>query len=133
MARVLAVQSGGCTAVINNSLVGVIEEARAVGVEEIYGARFGVRGLLGADFMDLGRQDRAMLGLKARFDKPGMMQRMSISLVSETDGQEADLVGRAGMRAALDGASGVMVTLVRLPGDAYHCTTGLAPVEKIAN
>src|SRR5689334_13913341 len=53
----------------------------------------------------------AELGLKARFDKPGTMQRMSMALASETDLQEAYEVGRAGVRAAVAGESGVMVTL----------------------
>lgn len=75
----------------------------------------------------------AELGLKARFDKPGTMQRMSMALVSETDWQEAYEVGRAGVRAAMEGRTGVMVTLQRVSDDPYRCTTALAPVESIAN
>ena len=39
-------QSGGPTAVINSSLVGVMREARAQGIKRVYGMRYGVRGLL---------------------------------------------------------------------------------------
>lgn len=47
-------QSGGPTAVINQSLVGVVEAARASGVVgKLFGARHGVRGILGEDFVDL--------------------------------------------------------------------------------
>ena len=46
-------QSGGPTAVINSSLVGVIREARAQGIKRIYGMRYGVRGLLMGDLVDL--------------------------------------------------------------------------------
>jgi len=73
------------------------------------------------------------LGLKARFDKPGTMQRMSLALASETDLQEAYEAGRAGVRAALAGHSGSMVTLERVSDEPYRCVMGLAPVERIAN
>src|SRR5436305_14201312 len=46
-------QSGGPTAVINSSLVGVLREARAQGVKRVYGMRFGIRGLLTGDLVDL--------------------------------------------------------------------------------
>src|SRR5438067_12713993 len=62
MTRLLVAQSGGCTAVINSSLVGVVDEARAQdSVEAVYGACFGIRGVLGDDLVDLGRQSRATL------------------------------------------------------------------------
>jgi 6-phosphofructokinase 1 len=79
------------------------------------------------------RAVEAELGLKARFDKPGTMQRMSMALVSETDWQEAYEVGRAAVRAAAAGHSGVMVTLQRISSSPYRCTTGLVPVERVAN
>src|SRR5436305_10304183 len=46
-------QSGGPTAVINSSLVGVLREARAKGIKRVYGMRFGIRGLLTGDLVDL--------------------------------------------------------------------------------
>lgn len=46
-------QSGGPTAAINSSLVGVLREARAQGIKRIYGMRYGVRGLLSGDLVDL--------------------------------------------------------------------------------
>ncbi len=47
-------QSGGPTSVINQSLVGVIEAARAVPViRNLFGARHGVTGVLNEDFIDL--------------------------------------------------------------------------------
>jgi 6-phosphofructokinase 1 len=75
----------------------------------------------------------ARLGLRARFDKPGTFQRMSIPLASRTDLEEAYAAGRAGVRHALDGESGSMVTLVRGEGPAYSCSTGLAPLAEVAN
>src|SRR5215813_3763820 len=46
-------QSGGATAAINSSLVGVLREARAQGIKRIYGMRYGIRGLLNGDIVDL--------------------------------------------------------------------------------
>ncbi|HLG71309.1 MAG TPA: 6-phosphofructokinase [Chloroflexota bacterium] len=73
------------------------------------------------------------LNLRARFDKPGTLQRMSIPLASRTDLEEAYMTGRAGVRHAVEGVSGSMVTLVRQPGPEYACTTGLAPLAEVAN
>lgn len=52
--KVLVAQGGGPTAVINQSLVGVVAEARKYPqVERVYGALHGVRGILNEDFLDL--------------------------------------------------------------------------------
>ncbi|WP_077037964.1 6-phosphofructokinase [Pelomonas sp. KK5] len=52
--RVLVAQGGGPTAVINQSLAGVVLEARRhAGVEAIYGARHGVRGIVNEELVDL--------------------------------------------------------------------------------
>ncbi len=83
----------------------------------------------------LAQEIQSRLGLRARFDKPGTFQRMSIPLASRTDQDEAYLTGRAGVRHALNGVSSKMVTLVREAGPAseYVCTTGLAALSDIAN
>jgi 6-phosphofructokinase 1 len=55
-------QSGGPTAVINQSLIGVVEEAlKSDAIEHIYGARHGVVGILGEDFINLKDQNRQTL------------------------------------------------------------------------
>jgi 6-phosphofructokinase len=76
---------------------------------------------------------REHVDLRARFDKPGYLQRSFAGLQSSTDRQEAYEVGRAAVRAAVAGHSGEMVTLEREPGPVYACTTGLTPLERIAN
>ena len=76
---------------------------------------------------------RSELGLRARFDKPGTIQRTAMAYISSTDLEEADLAGRMAVRYALQGESDCMVTLVREPGDGYRCSTGLAPLAKVAN
>ncbi|HNG80477.1 MAG TPA: diphosphate--fructose-6-phosphate 1-phosphotransferase, partial [Burkholderiaceae bacterium] len=52
--KILVAQGGGPTAVINQSMVGVVLEARRHrGVESVYGARHGVRGIVNEDLVDL--------------------------------------------------------------------------------
>ena len=64
--KILVAQGGGPTAVINQSLVGVVLEARRFGnVERIYGAHHGVRGIIHEDFADLTRETSHNLELVA--------------------------------------------------------------------
>ena len=65
--NILVMQSGGCTPVLNRSLMGVVQEAselRAFG--QIYGAAHGVEGVLRQDLIDLGRLSKAAWGRIAR-------------------------------------------------------------------
>ena len=65
-AKILVAQGGGPTAVINQSLVGVILEARRQHqVELVYGARHGVRGIVDEDFVDLTQETSHNLELVA--------------------------------------------------------------------
>ncbi len=64
--KVLVAQGGGPTAVINQSLAGVVLEARRHrGIERIYGARHGVRGIINEDFYDLTQETSHNLELVA--------------------------------------------------------------------
>lgn len=59
-------QAGGPTAVINQSLIGVIQEAQKYGhIRHLLGARHGVRGIIDQRFFDLNRQPTNMLELVA--------------------------------------------------------------------
>jgi 6-phosphofructokinase len=52
--KILVAQGGGPTAVINQSLVGAVLEARRFrDIRLVYGARHGVRGIVNEDFVDL--------------------------------------------------------------------------------
>jgi 6-phosphofructokinase len=52
--KILIAQGGGPTAVINQSLVGAVLEARrSPQIDQVYGARHGVRGIVNEDFVDL--------------------------------------------------------------------------------
>jgi 6-phosphofructokinase 1 len=73
------------------------------------------------------------LGLRARYDRPGTIQRMSSASLSEVDLDEAYQAGRRAVEALLDGQTDQMVTLLRAPGPTYRCDYGLAPLSEIAN
>ncbi|MEL0106004.1 MAG: 6-phosphofructokinase [Rhodospirillaceae bacterium] len=60
--KVLVAQGGGPTAVINESLVGVVTEARKFdSIERVYGALHGVSGIVNEDFLDLTQETDANL------------------------------------------------------------------------
>ena len=64
--KILVAQGGGPTAVINQSLVGVVLEARRhAGITRVYGARHGVRGIVDEDFVDLTQETSHNLELVA--------------------------------------------------------------------
>ena len=105
------------------------EHGEAFGADE----RAGSRGKLA---MNLGHRlamiTAERLKLRARSEKPGLLGRSSWSEEPRIDRAEARLCGAAAARAAAEGHSGVMVTLVRAPEPEYRVTTGLAPLEKVA-
>src|SRR5215469_9604167 len=76
---------------------------------------------------------KQQLKLRARFEKPGDLQRMSATHVSPVDRDEAYLAGKRGIVALLAQKSDKMITLVRNNEPAYHCTTGLVELARIAN
>ena len=64
--KILVAQGGGPTAVINQSMVGVVLEARRFAqVTKVYGALHGVRGILDEQFVDLTGETVANLELVA--------------------------------------------------------------------
>ena len=73
------------------------------------------------------------LGLKARVDKPSYLQRSFMACASSVDLEEAYLVGRAAVRAAMAGESDKMISLVRATSAPYQCGTGIAALSQVAN
>ena len=66
-AKLLVVQGGGPTVVINQSLVGVILEARKHSeITKIYGAKHGLRGVINEDLVDLTDYSEEKLELVAK-------------------------------------------------------------------
>ena len=72
-------------------------------------------------------------GTKVRVAKPGLMQRCAAHAASKTDADEAFLTGQAAVKAAINGETDKMVTLIRGEADHYTVETGLAPLSEIAN
>jgi 6-phosphofructokinase len=75
---------------------------------------------------------KSRLGLKARFDKAGTIQRVFMAAASPVDVEEAVLVGEMAVRHAADGATDRMVALERLSNDPYRSTTGLVELSRVA-
>ncbi len=80
----------------------------------------------------LARLVSRQLGVRARHETPGTIQRSLAECVSEVDAREAELVGRAAVRYALEGHTDAIVTLQRVDGPAYAVETGLAPLAEVA-
>ena len=70
--KLLVGQSGGCTAVINSSLAGVVDEARTYpAITGVLGALHGVEGLLRGEVVDLGRESRETIARSASYPLRG--------------------------------------------------------------
>ena len=73
------------------------------------------------------------LGLKARFDKPGTLQRMSMAYASPVDLDEAYAAGVEAARLAIAGESGTMIGFARREGPEYGCDLVQVDLRLIAN
>ncbi len=90
------------------------------------------RGLPGGAASFLAEKISQNLKLRARSEKPGLAARTGIEYVSKVDQSEAYLAGKAAAQYAVEGKSGVMITLKREEGKTYRCRTGEAELEKVA-
>ncbi|HEU0198811.1 MAG TPA: 6-phosphofructokinase, partial [Burkholderiaceae bacterium] len=96
--KILVAQGGGPTAVINQSLAGVVLEARRLrDVRLVYGARYGVRGIVDEDFVDLTQETSHNLegvaatpgsALGSTRDKPDLKYCQEIFRVLQAHGIE---------------------------------------------
>jgi 6-phosphofructokinase 1 len=94
MPGALVLHGGGPTQVINASLAGVADECRRSSeVTALYGARFGIDGVLAADFIDLLRLDPARIAAVGR--TPGSALGSSRAAVAAADYQRILAVCRA--------------------------------------
>ena len=72
------------------------------------------------------------LQLRARSEKPGLHGRATSAYISDTDWNESHLCGRHAVKAAIEGQSGTMITLLRQQSAVYSVSTGLVELEKVA-
>lgn len=71
--KAVVAQGGGPTAVINQSLVGAVLEARKYGhITHVYGARHGVSGIVAEDFLDLSQATTHNLEMVANTPSSGL-------------------------------------------------------------
>jgi len=89
----LLLHGGGPTQVINASLAGVVDECRRRDVAALYGARYGIDGVLAEDFIDLLRIDAARIDLVGR--TPGSALGSSRRAVAAVDYERILAVLRA--------------------------------------
>ena len=73
------------------------------------------------------------IGIKARVIEPSLLQRAATHIASLTDIDEAFAAGFAGVKAAAEGQTGVMITLKRVSGESYKCETAAFDIHAIAN
>ena len=71
------------------------------------------------------------LGIKARFETPGILGRSCAELTSSVDRDEAVRMGALAARTVLSGKSGFMSGLRRISDDPYQCEEILIPVEQL--
>ncbi|WP_242956993.1 6-phosphofructokinase [Flavonifractor sp. An82] len=71
-------------------------------------------------------------GLKSRSEKPGLLGRVSVALMSEIDQKEAEEAGACAVRSAVEGKTGFMVGF-ETTRNPYSSKTCLIPLEKVAN
>ncbi len=107
----------------DGNYIAAAEAADAFGHAQLGGAGEYLRSLV----------EQHLPGVKARSSKPGIAQRAAAHAGSKTDADEAFLAGQAAVKAAVNGETDKMITLVRGDGDHYTCETGLAPLTDIAN
>jgi 6-phosphofructokinase 1 len=108
---ILVAHSGGPTAVLNASLLGIVEAARAAGAfGACHGARFGIEGLMTGDLVDLFRVDPAALAEAA--ESSGSALGTSRRAVTAADLDRVLAVARAQDARALlyTGGNGSMGT-----------------------
>lgn len=73
------------------------------------------------------------LGIKVRGIEFSLLQRCAAHAASGRDIEEAILAGRSGVRAAIDGVSGVMIGFKRAEGEPYRCEIIHVPLAETAN
>jgi len=71
-------------------------------------------------------------GVRTRVIEFSLLQRCAMHFASKTDLDESERIGQAGVRAAEDGQTGMMMIYVRQPGE-YKISIDSYDINKIAN
>lgn len=76
---------------------------------------------------------RERIGCKVRSIELNLMQRCAAHIASDTDIQEANMLGMKALQCALEGQTGIMSTIQRVSSYPYRVTYSFVPVEQVAN
>ena len=76
---------------------------------------------------------RTRIGCKVRSVELNILQRCAAHICSRTDVEEAEQVGAAAVRAAMDGATGEVAVFRRRSDAPYLVDFGHVPVAQVAN
>ena len=72
------------------------------------------------------------LKIKARCDKPGTIQRVSMMCASQVDLAEAYKVGQLAVAKTVEGETDKMITLIRKSNDPYEFENGIVGLGEVA-
>lgn len=92
---------------------------------------FGAMGGTSAALM-LHRMIKDTFGWRGEFQVCESLQMAAADRVSESDVEEAYACGRRAVELALDGHSGVMVSILRQSNDPYRWSLGTSPLAEVA-
>ena len=99
--------------------------------DRFHNIEFGAMGGTSAA-MVLHRMISSEFGFRGEFQVPESLPMCAPDRAVDLDVEEAFMCGKAAVKLAASGMTGLMVTLVREPGRKYACTTGTAALEEVA-
>lgn len=123
----------------NNILVAVSEGIKNKnGIMISKSVQSGVKDVFGHEYIAgvgrvLEQLVRKEIGCKVRSVELNIMQRCSSHITSATDIEESKLLGMKACQCAIEGDSGVMVTLLRKANEPYEIEVSSVPVSLVAN
>ena len=98
------------------------------GATDVFGHKY-----LGGSGKTLEHAIKKDIGCKVRSVELNLPQRCAAHLASMTDLDEAVLVGKSAVRAAVGGVSRVMMTINRVSNNPYSIEIGTVNVHEVAN
>ncbi len=120
---VVAVSEG-----LKNEIGGYVASGNMSGSVDVFGHHY--LGGLGKYLEGVIRRE---IGCKVRSVELNVLQRCASHISSATDINEAMLVGQGAVCAAIEGKTGIMITLERTSNNPYTVKTGTVRIENAAN
>ena len=105
-----------------------VGEGTQSGAVDVFGHRY-----LAGTGKELELRVKEEIGCKVRSVELNILQRCASHIASKTDLMESVDVGKAAVRAAVNGDSGKMMTFTRVSGSPYHIRIDSEDISAIAN